>query len=747
MRSARWLLLAAILGILTVVGLTYRLQQKALKDGAIRRPPALPLNLNASAEDWQWSHTENGRSVVEVRARNFRQVKDSATFELERVELRLFHKEDGEFDRVECARAFFRQAESSLQSDGDVEITLGVPKTGAVEGALVSIHSSGVKFDTKTGTASTDRPAAFQFRNGDGRSVGAAYDPEKRDLHLFSQVEINWRSPNGKGKATKIETGELIYKEAESLIVLFPWARLTRENSVLEASGSTYVRLKQGVIQSVDAEKARGRDSYPNRQLEYSADQVTVHYTEQGEVESIEARPNARLTATSKSSQTNLASQSVHLYFMNREGDSVLDHAVASGAARIESKPPPDGKKPLPDTRILTSETIGMIMRAGGEEIDTIETRAQGQVEFLPNRPDGRRRRMTGERISFAYGDRNQLRSVRAVKVTTITDATKRIPESRTTSENLLAEFDPQTGELDRLEQWDNFRYEEGQRKATANKATFFSQSNVIALETGARVWDPDGSTAADEIRLDQDKDEFTAQGHVSSSRLPEKKKKPGVSPPGQGLLAEGETLQAQADRMTSASRNTLIRYEGNAVLWQGANRIRAGQVVIDRKQRRLEAQDNVRTEFIERPKDAKSRPKYTAVTAAALVYTEQDRLAHYTGGTLFEQAGMRVKSSELRAYLADEGADSTIDRAFADGKVEILQRAKDRTRKGAGEHAEYYVEQGKVILRGGNPVMEDSVKGITRGTELTYFTNDDRLQVSGAAKDPAVSVLTRKSR
>ena len=90
-----------------------------------------------------------------------------------------------------------------------------------------------------------------------------------------------------------------------------------------------------------------------------------------------------------------------------------------------------------------------------------------------------------------------------------------------------------------------------------------------------------------------------------------------------------------------------------------------------------------------------------TEVQAAHLVYTEADRLTHYTGGVQLNRPGMQVTSRELRAFLGASGAESRLEKALADGAVEILSTAKDRTRTGTGEHAEYYTAEQKVILRG----------------------------------------------
>jgi lipopolysaccharide export system protein LptA len=127
------------------------------------------------------------------------------------------------------------------------------------------------------------------------------------------------------------------------------------------------------------------------------------------------------------------------------------------------------------------------------------------------------------------------------------------------------------------------------------------------------------------------------------------------------------------------------------------------------------------------------------------MVYTDQDRLAHYSGGVFLNRGNLQMKSAELRSWLAEEGADDRLQKAYADGAVQIVQAGPLRTKTGTSEHAEYYTDEEKIILRGGDPQLSDNVRGSTRGTELTYYSNEDRLLVTGSAAKPAISHIRRK--
>ncbi len=145
--------------------------------------------------------------------------------------------------------------------------------------------------------------------------------------------------------------------------------------------------------------------------------------------------------------------------------------------------------------------------------------------------------------------------------------------------------------------------------------------------------------------------------------------------------------------RCDPRDNNHKIRYEGDAVLWQGASRLEADTVEIDRESGALKAQGHVVSQLLDqatrfqRPDKAKAesrnrrRPVFTIVRAAGLDYNDKQRIAHYRDGVTLERPDMKVKAREIRAFLRNDSDDSSLDHAFADGKVEIEQTAPGRIR------------------------------------------------------------------
>ena len=121
--------------------------------------------------------------------------------------------------------------------------------------------------------------------------------------------------------------------------------------------------------------------------------------------------------------------------------------------------------------------------------------------------------------------------------------------------------------------------------------------------------------------------------------------------------------------------------------MWQGANRIQADTVDIDReKKRTLVADGHVVTNLWEEPKDeeqekARRRRCSPKSTPAHMVYTEADRLTHYTGGVQLNRARhagevagtARLSGRSRRRFAPGEGL-----RRWRRGD---LLHGKDRTR------------------------------------------------------------------
>ena len=752
MRRTRRLILLLLAVLLSGLAFIYYVQKTTQARNVPNKPATLPDSVISTANDWVHSEKHNGVTSYEVRAKNYKMDSTGSRVELEGVTLKMFSKDGKKFDEVRSAKAEFDTGQGLLFSEGEVEITMGIgadpAEAAKQEGRIIVIKTSAVHFESKTGKAWTDQPAAFKFDKGEGKSVGAEYDPNAKELHMRNEVELRWFDTE---KPMEIQAGSLIYKEAESKVWLLDWSKFKRAALSMDA-GPAIVTIEKGAIRAVEAANAKGEDTQPARKVQYAADRLDLKFTPKGAVEDVIGDGNAKLVSTVATGETTVTSNRLDLDFDLVGDETTLRKATAVGKTVVESKPAPKPNAPMADTRILRSEVVAMHMRPGGEEIERVQAEAPGTIDFMPNRPGQKKRHMEGEGITIQYGPENQIQSFSAVSVTTRTESEpvkgKPQPPAITSSKGMSAQFEPKTGTLTRLEQWDDFKYQEGDRHAKADRAVLDQAKDQITLLGSARFWDLTGSTSARTILLTQTTGDVQADGDVTSTRLPDKKEKKPDQQTGT-MLSGDEPIQAKAARMISKDRNQQIRYEGDALMWQGSNRLQANRIDIDRKNGRLQAEGNVFSQLLDKTETEKQKKGsvFTVVRASRMEYLDKERIAHYEGGVQLTRGTMVVNSRELRAFLKqdEKSGDSSLDHAFADGAVKIVDTTPQRTRTGTSEHAEYYVDDAKVLLKGGQPQMVDSIKGMTRGQQLTYFSNSDKLIVEGAQNQPVESRILKR--
>ena len=779
MRIGRWLILAAILSIIAFVGDTYWKHRATFFKDALAAPRSLDSNADSNAVSWCDKESDGAKETFEICAVNARELKDPRRMELDGLKLKLYHKNDTEFDLIESEKGEFDMTTKSLYSDAPVDITMGVTAEGPQHGRLLKIHTSGVHFDKESGHASTDRQANFQFDQGTGSATGADYDPNTRQLHLRTQAILDWKGKTAGAQPMHIEAGEAYYFERESKVVLLQWSKLARMGLKMDA-GESEVLMEHNEIKRVDAKNGRGVEEKDGRTENFSADHLGLDFGEHMAVRHIEGSPNAKLISDSGSGQTTATGNRMDMEFDTSSGESILLSTVTSGNSVAESVPVATPGSSA-ETRVLRSETIHMKMQPGGKDIATAETDGPSTLDLLPLRPDQPKRSLQGDRVWLVYGAVNKLQSFRSVNATTRTEKPPTPkqpmpPPAITSSKDIFATFDPKTSELARVEQKGDFHYEEGDRKARADVATLDQQTDVMTLDGKARMEDPSGATNADRIVIEQKSGDFKADGNVASERQPDSNGKSSA------MLATDQILEARAQRMVSTGHGAeqQIHYDGKAgeqaKMLQGSNRVSADHIDIDRKRHVLEAHGSTISQFVDKGKsdskdatgqDTKGKPGkaatnskpaasvYTKVKAPDLVYSDETRLAVYQGGVggvvEMQRPDMQVVSHELRAYLKDADASSSLDKAVADGAVKVFSTQAAaagkpaRKRTSTSEHAEYYADEGKVIIEGGKPELVDSGKSEkATGTQLTWWSNDDTFIVKGDQSQPAQSTIRK---
>ena len=398
----RFSLFLAVAALLLSAGVGYTLKERLAKfrQTHVAGTPPIKPGLDTVASEWNFAKSDDktGRPIVRVHAKSLEATHDPSTSELHDLSLRLYSSDGGSYTYIEGAKALFDERSGVMKSEGPVTIVMNVPADKdaadkAEAAKRVRVITSGVTYETKSGKATTDQAASFAFTEGNGECVGADYDPNTKELHLKSKIALDWI---GKGPAENkmhIESGDLVYKEAEQKIYLSPWSKMQRQGTTIQAKNSV-VTLQDGYLQHIDGDKPVGRDVHDDRHTEYSADTMVALFDEGGNLLNIVGQNNARVVAAQPGSQTAITGTRADLRFavttkqMNGADvqSSDLHLVLADGHAVAESTPLPQPGVQLAETRILRSEHIELEMKPGGKDVQEIRTSSQAQLEFKPNR-------------------------------------------------------------------------------------------------------------------------------------------------------------------------------------------------------------------------------------------------------------------------------------------------------------------------------------------------------------------------
>lgn len=745
LRRVRWMLLLAMVVVAAVVGWIYWRERLSRLASRPTSPSPLPENTSAVASQWEYEIKSGDQSRIVIRASRFEQSKEPPLIQLEGLEMEIRQTDGPRYDLVRSPRGTFSQKEGLLSADGAVEITLGLTRdASAPPGRIMRIRTSGVRLEVQSNRAWTEKEAEFEFGSARGRSLGAMYDPSTREIIMESQAELEWTGSPGRPPLL-IWASRVLYRELASEVMLSAPSRLVRGPFELRGQDAFVKLTSEGELDRVETTGASGSDQTAGRRLDFEAGGLVIHFAEKAEVRRIEATQRARMTSTAATGITEVTSERLYLDFTSGPAGSQLHRALAMGQGRVVNRPAPVRDRPPQPVRVMESETIHLAMRAGGEEMERVSTDGPGRVEFLPARSGDPFREVKGEPLTLDYGAANALEWFRTTKAETRTVKRGRDGkpvESTTRSRELQARFDPKTGELSRIEQWGEFHYEEGARKATAERAVFQAKTDQVELRGSARLWDDSGVTAAPEILFDQKQEVMTASGGVSSVMRPQG---------GGGMMEAGEPLRATAERMRVEDANNRILFEGDAVLWQGEMRLRARRVRIFRKEERLEAELDVVAEIPDSRGGAQGPAgrRVSVVRAPAMVYEGKARRVQFSGGVRLERPAMTVESRELTGFFREETAsgsrETRLERLEAVGQAVIHSEARQRRRIGRGEYAHYFLDEDRIVLSGGNPSVEDDQKGITRGAVITWFGRQDRMVVNNEGAGPAVTRVKQK--
>jgi LPS export ABC transporter protein LptC/lipopolysaccharide transport protein LptA len=409
---------------------------------------------------------------------------------------------------------------------------------------------------------------------------------------------------------------------------------------------------------------------------------------------------------------------------------NAVETITAQGNAMMKiHAPAPASNDANPAARELTADTVTMQFFPDGKNIKHAEAAGKAVMTVTPVRAERRADKKTiraprMDALFFEEGNRvktfNATEGVRVEIEATIPDGH---PLRVTTSKSARADFLEDSQDIDCVSQEGNFKYNEGDQNAVAERAVYDGQKEVLNLR-GKRpmVWDAKSRTQADEIDYDRQRDETHARGDVRTTYY--SRETTNDSTPFKNTKSP---IFITAERADAQNKESIAVYTINARGWQDDNFIKADRIELYQDDKRMVAAGNVESALYQTKQETSPEKREVVpgfATAERMTYSDTERKIHYEGGVKARQGTDRIEASSVDVYLEQE--TSEVNHMNAEGNVVLTQPG----RRGVGDKLAYTSEDGRAVLTGKSARVDDVEKGATMGSQLTFYSRDDRISV-----------------
>lgn len=775
--------LAVFLTVAVVLTVYLTLRQKRVESDPAR--PKLQGRVVAVFNNTRYAHEVGGRVRFVLTAGTDKTYEDG-THELEQVRLESFGAEGTRHDTVTSDQAKVSDPANLNSLDAEFISNVIVQLTDGL-----TIKTSYLHYDQAKNVVETKEVVNFDGPTLVGRTTGLLIEVANERAHLLKDVDLTIKPGDGKSSKDAAARPDQAPAERAARKERKRQKKLARKKAKAEgalsgSNGSKPDRGKQNKPRAADSEltakaptriransalleKQAGRVSFDGgviitqRADEMRSDHMVGFISDAKQIERIEARGNSllkqaddseikstdmdfffgearqleRALATGSAYARSLGSaplrearaDSIEAVFIPGPEGSAVDTIKAVGNARVHvHAPPPANEKDNPASRELSAGQIDLGFYPDGKNIKSARAVENAVMIVTPVRAELRADRKTirAPRMTadfYAEGNRvNGFNASEGVRVEIEPTVAGAYPPRVTTSRELAATFARDSQDVLSLNQEGDFKYNEGDRNAEAERASYDGQKEILSLR-GHRpmAWDAKARTQADEIDYHRQVEQTFARGDVrttyysresANNATPFKKTKSPVFITGA--------------RAELRSRDGVAIYTENARGWQDDNFVKADRIELYEKDKRMVATGNVESTLysIKQGEGGKRENVPGFASAERMTYSDTDRLVHYDGAVKARQGTDRIDASAIDVFLKKE--TNEVDRMTAEGNVVLVQPG----RRGVGDKFAYTSDDGRSVLAGKTARVEDREKGTTMGSQLTFYSRDDKVLV-----------------
>ncbi|HEX7157561.1 MAG TPA: LptA/OstA family protein [Edaphobacter sp.] len=692
------------------------------------------------------------------------------------------------------------QAPEAADAKGKMDYAAGMDlKHGEEAGAssdkderLIHVKTRGLVFMRQLGVAATDQDIEFAFDDMTGHARGADYNSDTGVLVLENAVKVNGLE-GGKPFVLTAAHAELDRLNRRAVLTQAKYVSVGGPSQqTVEAQHAVVYTRPDNSVERLEAQGAvTVTDGSGGRVL---SDRADVLLNAQSRPQSVRMYGGVRYANDGSERQAQGEAQQARGTFdsMGRLKNVVLDGQVALHERENIAHEQRGGGQPLWSERQLNATTVELALAQDARGRQRLqEAKASGgarlNVVDPPKSTGNAVRSATNSTISgdvltarfVESGGAQRLSEVRGDGHTALKQVNE-AAEQMSSGDSLEVKFrtipqqtkgavpiaGTQAGQIATAVQEGNVVISRRTvakpgavadvRRATAQRVVYDGDTGKSTLSGGIELSDASSVLWADRATMERVTGDATAEGGVKATFR---------------QTPESAVVHVLAQRAELKKATDTVRFYGiagkPARLWQGGSQVEAPVLEFNQKQRTLVARDaepgkamSVHTVLVsssstasgKTPTSGTKSPAVVRVTSREMTYSDEKRVADFTGGVLVESADGKVQGQQATAHLQPAGtekpgekkssASAVAQTGFLGGSVERVVvagqvRLEQPGRTAVGEQLVYTAANGTFVLTGtpgAPPKVVDEARGTVTGTELRFHTGDESIVISNGA-------------
>ena len=774
-RYARWAAVTAGAIALVVAGVY---SKRAIQATRSRHsaPASVPATVQQQSAEFKFTKMEQDRAIFTIRASTATRFKEEDRSLLEDVWITIYGRAGDRNDNIHTRECSYEPKSGDVHCAGNVEIDIqgANPASGKPADKQLQVTTSNLSFNRDTGEASTPEKVEFQSPQGHGTATGVSYSSQTAVVRLEHSVAIemipadgNADKPGGRSSdgRSDLMTGVPVTATGSSLELRRNERRVVLNGPAVMKQGARELsaeRISMELDSTMHAQHliAEGHPvvkSTENGAMNVAAEKFEGFLSPAGWMQRIVAAGNVSGSRAVKTGTDHFTAARVEIA-MQPERNLIREMTVSGGVA-LDSRQ--EGT-----SRSLKTEALLVKFGAGAQpdqqKIQSAETLAPATIETKT--PD-EETQLRAKKFVTQFGSTGRLERLLGHSAVEVRREIGKGAPQVSSSAELVATFGA-NGEWNTLDQSGNVRFQQADKRASAERANIVRTTDLIALEGSPVVSDATSRTSAGSVTIDQKSGAISATGNVVSTYF-------SAGQPGAMSLGPGPA-HISADALSGSTTSGHVIYTGRAKLWQGDSVLDANQIEVWREDKKLQATGNVVAVFPQSASSpiggefglpstkpagksmtatggsgsnspaSKAVPTVWVIHAPSLTYWDDQSKARLEGGVTATSQQGELTSRILDAYLgpAPAGAKAetgspTVVAATGSGSRQLTRIValgavvvRQGDRRGTSQEAVYTAADQKFVLSGGKPTIIDANSDTTTGDSLTFFVANDTILI-----------------